>query len=165
VVWNFFIITYRHNSKIITHFPASCHGSIFNCWCHNELFVGVWICFLYWRSNSFSISKNESVVRLITHFFSATWFCAVSIFAGYKTVTLFELGVSHVGYRHDTDLYNYIKLCQFFKLLSMSTCQYPFYIRCPYLYQCFIVRWIVYMVRGLMDFKLGFVVTLYIYSF
>jgi hypothetical protein len=38
----------------------------------------------------------------------------------YETLTF-----SRIRHRHDTDIYNYIVLCHFLKLLSMSTCQCP----------------------------------------
>jgi hypothetical protein len=37
-----------------------------------------------------------------------------------------------VGKRHHTDTYNYTELCNFLKLLSVSTCLYPYRVRCLY---------------------------------
>jgi hypothetical protein len=61
--------------------------------------------------------------------------------------TLIGLGVSQcwtrvgvwVGVWHDNDNYNYMELCNFLKLLLVSTCQCLDYVWCPCLWPCFIV--------------------------
>jgi len=56
--------------------------------------------------------------------------------ATYEARTLLGLGVSRcwtcISVRHRHDTYDYIELCDFIKLLSVTVCQCP----CPY--PCFI---------------------------
>jgi hypothetical protein len=61
----------------------------------------------------------------------------------YEVRTLLRLGI--FGVRHmlvsDTDIYDYIKLCHFFKLLSVSTYKCMCCVRCPCLCSYFIGFW------------------------
>jgi hypothetical protein len=74
----------------------------------------------------------------------------------YEARTFFGLGVSRcrtrvrVGYRHVTDTYNYIELCHFFKLLSVSTCPCRVQCLCPCFIDCWSFEFDIYIYRLLL---------------
>jgi hypothetical protein len=95
------------------------------------------------------IFKVDSTRSKIYNYFTTIF--TSNILDTYEARTLLGLDVSRcrtrvrVGHRHNTDTYNYIELCHFFKLLSVSTCQCPCRVRCPCLCPCFIVRHCIHM--------------------